>query len=323
MTLKILFYYFRLGLIAFLYFGVTSSVQAQQATVVQPFADSTFIAQYSLEFDEFTVFEGSSTSFTERTLEGQRTGTVLIKPKGKGNFEVLRSFENALKGAGFTILFSDKVDKGATKSAITKLQDINGATNKPYKGIGGKQLSSSMIDRLRLFPEYYLSATITKEGQETMFVLNLSRERDLYMMEELTTAAMEQNTVTINEELLTQQIEEAGSAILYGIEFDTGSAVIRPSSAAALQIVANVLKAQSGGFYIVGHTDDTGVFDNNMNLSSKRAASVIAALKKSYGIDAVRLQAGGVGPLSPVASNNNTAGKQLNRRVELVRRLGQ
>lgn len=323
MAFRILLRYFVLGLTAVLYFGVSSSAQAQQATVVQPFADSTFVAQYSLAFDEFTVFEGDKTSFTQRTFAGQRTGAVLIKPKGKGNLEILRSFENALKGAGFTILFSGKVDRGATKSAITKLQDENGAANRPYKGIGGKQISNSMIDRLRLFPEYYLSATITKEGQETVFVLNLSRERGLYMMEELTTATMEQNTVTINEEMLAQQIEEAGSAILYGIEFDTGSATIRHSSAASLQIVANVLKTQSGGFYIVGHTDDTGVFDKNMGLSAKRAASVIAALQKSYGIDAGRLQAGGVGPLSPVASNKNNAGKKLNRRVELVRRLGQ
>ena len=122
MAFKILFRYVVLGLTAFLYVGVSSSAQAQQATVVQPFADSTFVAQYSLVFDEFTVFEGDKTSFTQRTFAGQRTGAVLIKPKGKGNLEILRSFENALKGAGFTILFSGKVDRGATKSAITKFK---------------------------------------------------------------------------------------------------------------------------------------------------------------------------------------------------------
>jgi OmpA-OmpF porin, OOP family len=116
---------------------------------------------------------------------------------------------------------------------------------------------------------------------------------------------------------------EAGSAILYGIEFDTGTSVTRPSSIAALQVVANVLQSRPGNYYIVGHTDDTGAFDFNMALSRDRAASVVAALTGDYSIDPARLQPGGVGPMAPVASNDTEAGRQLNRRVELVRRLGE
>jgi OmpA-OmpF porin, OOP family len=99
--------------------------------------------------------------------------------------------------------------------------------------------------------------------------------------------------------------------------------VIRPSSTYSLQVVVDVLRSRTGNYYIVGHTDDTGAFDFNMALSFDRAASVIAALTGDYSIDPVRLQPGGVGPKAPIASNDNDTGRQLNRRVELVWRLGE
>jgi len=308
---------------ALLCLGLASGVSAQEAMVVQPFSGSEYIAQYSMDFDQYTVFEGNRESFTERTLEGQTRGTVLVKPEGKGNFEILRSFKNALTAAGFTILFSDEVSSNSNgmRSAVSRLHETNSTHSRPFENIDGAFLSANNLGYITTFPEYYLSASIVRDGQETVFALNLSSERNHYLIEEITTAAMEENTVTINEEMLTRQIEEAGSAILYGIEFDTGTSVIRPSSTASLRIVANVLQSQPGSYYIVGHTDDTGAFDSNMALSRDRAASVITALTGDYSIDAGRLQAGGIGPMAPVASNTNEAGRQLNRRVELVRRL--
>lgn len=106
-----------------------------------------------------------------------------------------------------------------------------------------------------------------------------------------------------------------------GVQFDTGSAVIRPSSMGSLKTIADVLSAREGQFYIVGHTDDTGGFETNMRLSLERATAIVEALVGHHGIDPSRLQASGVGPLAPLASNENDAGRQLNRRVELVERL--
>ena len=56
----------------------------------------------------------------------------------------------------------------------------------------------------------------------------------------------------------------------------------------------------------------------NMDLSSRRAASVVKALA-AQGIASGRLRAAGVGYLSPVASNDTEAGRAKNRRVELVK----
>jgi len=55
-----------------------------------------------------------------------------------------------------------------------------------------------------------------------------------------------------------------------------------------------------------------------MTLSKQRAEAVVNALTTKYRIAAARLQAGGVGPLSPVATNRSDEGRAKNRRVELV-----
>ena len=55
-----------------------------------------------------------------------------------------------------------------------------------------------------------------------------------------------------------------------------------------------------------------------MDLSTRRAQSVEAALVSDYGIAKDRLSAWGVGYLSPIATNRNEAGRKENRRVELV-----
>jgi len=73
--------------------------------------------------------------------------------------------------------------------------------------------------------------------------------------------------------------------------------------------------------YIVGHTDMTGTLEHNMDLSQRRADSVVKELVNTYGISSSRLKALGVGPLCPVATNQNEEGRKLNRRVELVEML--
>lgn len=61
-----------------------------------------------------------------------------------------------------------------------------------------------------------------------------------------------------------------------------------------------------------------GSFAYNMKLSNDRAHAVVAALVKMRGMAANRLEAHGVGPLAPVASNQDEPGRAKNRRVELV-----
>ncbi len=68
---------------------------------------------------------------------------------------------------------------------------------------------------------------------------------------------------------------------------------------------------------VEGHTDATGPDEYNQRLSEQRAASVRVQLIDG-GIDANRITSRGLGESTPVASNDNAAGRQQNRRVEIV-----
>ena len=69
---------------------------------------------------------------------------------------------------------------------------------------------------------------------------------------------------------------------------------------------------------LVGHTDASGGLDVNIAVSRQRAQSVRQRLIDRYDIPARQVDAQGVGYLSPRASNLTEAGRQKNRRVEVM-----
>ena len=102
------------------------------------------------------------------------------------------------------------------------------------------------------------------------------------------------------------------------ILFDFDSAKIRPDAARTLTELSQVINAYAGRpVRIDGHTDSIASDDYNQKLSEQRARSVTAWLS-SNGVEAGRLQANGVGEAKPVATNDTSEGRQLNRRVEVV-----
>ena len=115
-------------------------------------------------------------------------------------------------------------------------------------------------------------------------------------------------------------LDDTGKIALDSILFDFGTATLAPQSASTLDEMARLLtESPDLAVYIVGHTDNVGTFETNLALSRARAEAVVAALG-ARGIDAARTVPAGVADLSPVASNATEAGRQMNRRVEMVRR---
>jgi outer membrane protein OmpA-like peptidoglycan-associated protein len=103
------------------------------------------------------------------------------------------------------------------------------------------------------------------------------------------------------------------------VYFDTGSDRIQPRSFGLLEQVASVLKSASyvKGMRVEGHTDDRGKDASNLELSARRAASVMRFLGE-HGVAAERLTSEGFGETKPIASNKTNAGRGENRRVEFV-----
>jgi len=106
-------------------------------------------------------------------------------------------------------------------------------------------------------------------------------------------------------------------AILHGIGFDYDSDVIRPGSQTLIESLFEGLSNDGGsGILIVGHSSSEGQADYNRDLSQRRAQSVVRALI-ALGLDPSQISATGRGEDEPIASNNDAAGRSLNRRVEV------
>lgn len=109
------------------------------------------------------------------------------------------------------------------------------------------------------------------------------------------------------------------------VQFETGTAELKPASSAILDLVKQVLfeHPELELVEIQGHTDDTGSPELNRTLSDERARAVAAYLVRA-GIDASRLVAKGYGSERPIADNTSESGRAKNRRVEfhVVRRGG-
>lgn len=133
--------------------------------------------------------------------------------------------------------------------------------------------------------------------------------------------AAETGLVVVDAEAMGSDIDEYGRVVLDGLVFDFDKATLKPESKPALDAIAEYLNAHPDKqFYVVGHTDSKGTFAYNSKLSSDRALAVADALKQDYDIASDRLEPHGVGPLVPVFSNGSDAGRDKNRRVELVER---
>lgn len=132
-------------------------------------------------------------------------------------------------------------------------------------------------------------------------------------------AGAETGLVAVDAEAIGRDLQEKGRVVLDGIYFDFDSATLQARSDQALAAVAEYLQGHADQvFYVVGHTDARGGFDYNQRLSLERAQSVVEALVGRYAIPRAQLSAHGVGPLVPVFSNTSDAGRERNRRVELV-----
>jgi outer membrane protein OmpA-like peptidoglycan-associated protein len=118
----------------------------------------------------------------------------------------------------------------------------------------------------------------------------------------------------------TVQQTEQGLLITLKSEllFEFDSDEVQPKPVITISEIADLVKSQPNHNILVeGYTDNTGDDDYNVDLSQRRADSVRAILIQQ-GVDPVRIKAYGFGEMQPLASNDTSEGRQLNRRVEVT-----
>jgi len=105
--------------------------------------------------------------------------------------------------------------------------------------------------------------------------------------------------------------------------FKSGSDVVDPKGKEALKTLAQVLKnTKDITVMIEGHTDDvpikTSKYQDNWDLSTSRATSIVRILTKDYGFDSNLITASGKGKFKPVKANDTAEGRAGNRRTEVI-----
>ena len=116
----------------------------------------------------------------------------------------------------------------------------------------------------------------------------------------------------------TRKTERGLIVTLPGVFFDTGKTALKPGARNTLGKIADQLRInENTRIAVEGHTDSVGSDQLNQSLSEKRAAAVRDYLV-SRGVPASRITTTGLGETSPVATNDTAAGRQQNRRVELI-----
>jgi outer membrane protein OmpA-like peptidoglycan-associated protein len=120
------------------------------------------------------------------------------------------------------------------------------------------------------------------------------------------------------ETKMEQQLVDTGVISLNNIYFDSGTARLKPESFQVLNDVADVLERWPNlKFEVGGHADSQGPDDRNLELSRKRAHSVLEyLLQHDPNLHFEQFFVKGYGESQPVASNDTAAGRAQNRRVE-------
>ena len=139
-------------------------------------------------------------------------------------------------------------------------------------------------------------------------------------------------TANLTRSLNSDELKDVNVKVIKGVVYisladnmlyRSGSYEISPAAMDILSKVAKIIKDYKNYDVLVeGNTDNVPIsrtnIRNNWDLSALRASSVVQVLQDRFGVDPSRLTAGGRGEYNPVASNDTAAGRQANRRTQII-----
>lgn len=310
---------------------LAGSVQAQDVdgvvehAMIERYPGQVIAWQHIENYQPYKVAVGPVTGY--RTIsdwietEGRVTRTFYKLEGEERTFsEVYKNYLDALQSEDFEILgMGMSADRKGADIGSRQWMEVTFATNPATKpGAVGTMFSGTSSSG-------GAGAIVAKKERAAgtayvvVYVEQHSKSYVGTLIDIVEVEAAETGLVVVDAEAMGSDIDEYGRVVLDGIVFDFDKATLKPESKAALDAIAQYLNANpEKRFYVVGHTDSKGTFSYNSKLSADRARTVTDTLMQDYNIGSDRLQPHGVGPLVPVFSNQSDAGREKNRRVELV-----
>jgi OOP family OmpA-OmpF porin len=272
----------------------------------------------------------------EVEVEGARTRIAYLLPADRSPLEVLRNYEDVVKAAGGEVLFTCKGEAcggdpnrssaGGGGHSSLMMYFVVESQLKDASFSNGACAQASGIDDQRFFaakiPQGSGDAYVTVHTflvSDTLYCKAFNG-RTVAIVHVLEPKARDQKMVVVKADEMARTIGSTGRVALYGIFFEFDKADLKAESNPTLVEIAQLLKSDPKlAILIVGHTDNQGAYDYNIELSRRRAEAVTKALVANHGADAKRLRGAGVGMLAPAASNDAEEGRAKNRRVEIVK----
>ena len=301
----------------------TDVPHSKDTPIVSRFAGSTIVGYQEVNYDEVALPMGpfrNSEFVKTLATKGKVTRIVYASPTGKAAAEVFANFRDSLQGSGFKLLYS--CTAGASETACGGYNFAHSYAEQILSQDGANR--NTMIDLLYSSNDdvRYLTAEFQRDSRKVDVGLMVAKNGDTptgVLLQVIESGQMPADQVVVDSAAMSKGLRSEGKIALYGLQFATDSANLRPDSDATLKQMSDLLHQQPNlKVYIVGHTDNSGLLEHNLALSQQRAKSVVDALTSRFGIAPDRLIAKGLASYSPLANNHNDADKAKNRRVEMV-----
>lgn len=265
--------------------------------------------------------DGAWAGETAERLEGATTRLLYVAPEGRSSLEVFENYRAALLADGFEIVFAcagkdcggnEAMGRQIVYPAERRLDSSGDLSRYAFSGLKDDHYLAARSQDGGLWLGLYVAQNDFKRFPETYL-------RAIAHLDVVQVGAMEQRM--LDAAAMAEALGETGRVAIGNVYFDFAQATLKPESAEALAEMARLLADNPTlQVYIVGHTDNVGSYEANLDLSRRRAEAVAGALVAEHGIDPARVVPAGVASLSPLASNRTEAGRAENRRVELVER---
>lgn len=282
-----------------------------------------------VDYDETWMITGPISEFTNKAMQGE--GWQLLEGQtiyayyrfspGTTALQIQREYEKRVAEAGYMVQFSCSTTQG------TCFNDSRSASGVSLGILLDKPTDMPALDanNMSLVRNYFMSggarysyATKGAEGSVTHVAVALADTPDKGVVAVTKSVITGTPSEVSGASTLLSELKEKKTVSLNNLLFDSGSDILLPESRDQIFEIAMMLREDVGlQLEIVGHTDSDGGDAYNLDLSKRRAASVVRALVEGFDIDALRLTSNGKGMSEPVASNDGADGKAQNRRVEL------
>jgi chemotaxis protein MotB len=195
--------------------------------------------------------------------------------------------------------------QGTNKNLLDRLSDLSVISKSGAESI---QKSLEAINQQNTYIKDLTGTIQRKDSLNLALVMNLKR-----------------SLADVNDEDVTIEVKKGVVYISLSDKmlFNSGSYTIKPAAEAVLGKIAKVVNDHSDlDILVEGHTDNvpikTDFIKDNWDLSAFRATSVVRFLQWRHNVKPERMTAGGRSQFIPKASNENDAGKSINRRTEII-----